>query len=313
MSMVKDLLVYQGREQGHARDRGSHQEVPHGLPSAQVLQRADDQEAWDTSETNIQKTKNVLLDKTSDTALSLMKRTATPRRLLFTKDCRAKFMFTILLCICHDFPTCRKTMISNVSPMAATMDPDPLMIPVTVPKERVPASLGWPARSTATAEEMMLLGLSVSNKAIERVRLKWGTRTSETTQKIGANERLSWEDPSVCMLHSARLASSLLARASKGRRERAHTTKETPSRFRSQPVPLLAPLQPRSYPRHAFNSPSHEHAHEAEQHEERPGRHVVGLLGEDDQQHAQQGEEGHDHTGAPAAECVAHDAHDDAA
>lgn len=46
--MVEDLLVHQGREQGHARDRGSHQEVPHGLPPAKVLQRADDQEAWDT-------------------------------------------------------------------------------------------------------------------------------------------------------------------------------------------------------------------------------------------------------------------------
>lgn len=51
MSMVVDLLVHQGREQGHARDRGSHQEVPHGLPPAEVLQRADDQEAWDTSGT----------------------------------------------------------------------------------------------------------------------------------------------------------------------------------------------------------------------------------------------------------------------
>lgn len=76
MSMVEDLLVHQGGEQGHARDRGSHQEVPHGLPAAEVLQRADDQEAWDTSGAYMY-TMNVWLDKTSDTALSLMKRTAT--------------------------------------------------------------------------------------------------------------------------------------------------------------------------------------------------------------------------------------------
>ena len=46
--MVEDLLVHQGREQAHARDRGSNQEVPHGLPPAEVLQGADDQKAWDT-------------------------------------------------------------------------------------------------------------------------------------------------------------------------------------------------------------------------------------------------------------------------
>lgn len=80
----------------------------------------------------------------------------------------------------------------------------------------------------------------------------------------------------------------------------------------SQPGLLLVPRQPTPQPRHAISSPSNEHAHEAEEDEDRPGRHVVGLLGEDDQQHAQQGEEGHDHTGAPAAECVAHYAHDDA-
>lgn len=143
-----------------------------------------------------------------------------------------------------------------------------------------------------------------------RLRLKGGAGASETATRLRRTKGLGGTS-GVCMGHSAPMASSLLAQASKRTRERAYTTKETPFRVNPDYL-LLVPLQPTPYPRRAINSPSHEHAHEAEKHEERPGRHVVGLLGEDDQQHAQQGEEGHDHTGAPAAECVAHDAHDDA-
>ena len=40
------------------------------------------------------------------------------------------------------------------------MEPDPLMSPVTVPRDLVlPFTEGWEAKSAATAEVMILLGL----------------------------------------------------------------------------------------------------------------------------------------------------------
>ena len=77
----------------------------------------------------------------------------------------------------------------SVSPMAATMDPDPLMIPVTVPKERVPASLGCPARSTATAEEMMLLGLSSANNAMNIETEGWHGGGQRNRQETAASTK----------------------------------------------------------------------------------------------------------------------------
>ena len=47
----------------------------------------------------------------------------------------------------------------HMRPKAAVIEPEPLMMPVTVPSERVlPPIDGCSARSAATAEVMMLLG-----------------------------------------------------------------------------------------------------------------------------------------------------------
>lgn len=189
MSMVEDLLVHQGREQGHARDRGSHQEVPHGLPPAEVLQRADDQEAWDTSGTYMH-TMNVWLDKTSDTALSLMKRTATTPS-AFTQDCRAKLMFTIL------YLSRLSYVQGNNDLECLTHGGDDGSRPVDDPGHRAQGTrarkLGVSGKVNRHGRRDDVVGPECVNKAIE-IETEGGHGGQRNCQKTAANERLSWAE-----------------------------------------------------------------------------------------------------------------------
>ena len=63
----------------------------------------------------------------------------------------------------HPYVACKGPTARR--PMEAVMAPHPLMRPVTVPRDLLfPRTDGWEARSAATAEVMMLLGLCEKNK-----------------------------------------------------------------------------------------------------------------------------------------------------
>lgn len=76
----------------------------------------------------------------------------------------------------HPNEFCRGPTASR--PTDAVIDPQPLMRPVTVPRDLLlPRTDGWEARSAATADVMMLLGLwyYVLQKKEKEVRLDNGT------------------------------------------------------------------------------------------------------------------------------------------